>query len=55
MPCGYIIALVTITNPTQYEEYKRWSSEAMRAHGAEICVRGDGWRCWRATGTRAAP
>ena len=41
MPCGYINALVTITNPAQYEEYKRWSSEAMRAHGAEICVRGD--------------
>ena len=33
MPAGYIIALVTITNPQQYEEYKRWSSE--------ICVRGD--------------
>ena len=41
MPAGYIIALVTITNPQQYEEYKRWSSEAMRVHGAEICVRGD--------------
>ena len=40
MACGYIIALVTITNPAQYEEYKRWSSEAMRAHGAEVCVRG---------------
>ena len=40
MPCGYIIALVTITNPTQYEEYRKWSTLAMQAHGAEVCVRG---------------
>ena len=37
---AYIIANVTITNPTQYEEYKKWSSAAMQAHGAEVCVRG---------------
>ena len=37
---GYIIAHVTVTNPTQYEEYKKWSSAAMQAHGAEVCVRG---------------
>ena len=40
MSSGYIIANVTVTNPTQYEDYKKWSSEAMRAHGAEVCVRG---------------
>jgi uncharacterized protein (DUF1330 family) len=31
---------VTVTNPQQYEEYKKWSSAAMQAHGAEVCVRG---------------
>jgi uncharacterized protein (DUF1330 family) len=31
---------VTVTNPLQYEEYKKWSSAAMQAHGAEVCVRG---------------
>ncbi|GAO26957.1 hypothetical protein ALISP_6777 [Alicycliphilus sp. B1] len=40
MASGYIIASVTVTDPAQYEEYKKWSSEAMRAHGAEVCVRG---------------
>ncbi len=40
MPSGYIIADVNVTNPTQYEEYKKWSSAAMQAHGAEVCVRG---------------
>jgi uncharacterized protein (DUF1330 family) len=37
---GYIIAYVEVTNPTQYEEYKKWSSAAMQATGAEVCVRG---------------
>ena len=37
---GYVIAYVEVTNPTQYEEYKKWSSAAMKAHGAEVCVRG---------------
>ena len=40
MPSAYVIADVTVTNPTQYEEYKKWSSAAMQAHGAEVCVRG---------------
>ncbi len=40
MSSAYIIANVTVTNPTQYEEYKKWSSAAMQAHGAEVCVRG---------------
>ena len=37
---AYIIANVEVTNPTQYEDYKKWSSEAMKVHGAEVCVRG---------------
>ena len=37
---GYIIAHVQVTNPTQYEEYKKWSTLAMQAHKAEVCVRG---------------
>lgn len=40
MPSAYILADVTVTNPEQYEEYKKWSSAAMQAHGAEVCVRG---------------
>ena len=40
MSSAYIIANVTVTNPQQYEEYKKWSSAAMQAHGAEVCVRG---------------
>ncbi|WP_447915215.1 DUF1330 domain-containing protein [Delftia acidovorans] len=40
MASGYIIASVTVTKPKQYEEYRKWSTEAMRVHGAEVCVRG---------------
>jgi uncharacterized protein (DUF1330 family) len=40
MASAYIIANVSVTNPVQYEEYKKWSSAAMLAHGAEVCVRG---------------
>ncbi len=40
MPSAYIIANVNVTNPVQYEEYKKWSTAAMQAHGAEVCVRG---------------
>jgi uncharacterized protein (DUF1330 family) len=40
MPSGYVIANVTVTDPVQYEEYKKWSTEAFRVHQAEICVRG---------------
>ncbi|MDA7415720.1 DUF1330 domain-containing protein [Xenophilus arseniciresistens] len=40
MPSAYIIANVEVTNPAQYEEYKKWSSAAMQVHGAEVCVRG---------------
>ena len=37
---GYIIAHVQVTNPTQYEEYKKWSTAAMKTASAEVCVRG---------------
>ena len=37
---AYIIAHVTVTNPQQYEDYKRLSTAAMQAYGAEVCVRG---------------
>ena len=37
---AYIIANVEVTDPVQYEDYKKWSSAAMQAHGAEVCVRG---------------
>ena len=37
---AYIIANVTVTNATQYDEYRRWSTAAMQAHQAEVCVRG---------------
>ncbi|VTU23055.1 MULTISPECIES: DUF1330 domain-containing protein [unclassified Variovorax] len=40
MSSAYIIAHVDVTDPAQYEEYKKLSSEAMKAHGAEVCVRG---------------
>jgi uncharacterized protein (DUF1330 family) len=40
MSSAYIIANVEVTNPAQYEDYKKWSSEAMKVHGAEVCVRG---------------
>lgn len=40
MPSAYIIANVTVTNPEQYEAYKKLSTIAIQAHGAEICVRG---------------
>ncbi len=40
MPSAYIIANVDVTNPERYETYKKLSSIAMQAHGAEVCVRG---------------
>ena len=40
MSSAYIIANVDVKNPAQYEEYRRLSSIAMKAHGAEVCVRG---------------
>ncbi len=40
MSSGYIIASVTVTNPEQYEVYRKWSTMAIQTHGAEVCVRG---------------
>ena len=40
MSSAYIIANVDVKNPEQYEEYKRLSTIAMKAHGAEVCIRG---------------
>ena len=40
MTSAYIIANVTVTNPAQYEDYRKWSSAAIQLHGAEVCVRG---------------
>jgi uncharacterized protein (DUF1330 family) len=40
MSGAYIISNVRVTNPTQYEEYKKLSTLAMQAHDAEVCVRG---------------
>ena len=40
MASGLIIADVQVTNAQQYEEYKKWSSVAMQAHGAQVLARG---------------
>jgi len=40
MPSAYIIANVRVTDPVQYEDYKKFSTIAMQAHGVEVCVRG---------------
>jgi uncharacterized protein (DUF1330 family) len=40
MSSAYIISNVRVTNPTQYEEYKKLSTLAIEAHDAEVCVRG---------------
>jgi len=37
---AYIIANVRVTDPMRYEQYKKLSTLAMQAHGAEVCVRG---------------
>ena len=40
MPSAYILANIDVTDPQQYEQYKKLSSHAMQVHGAEVCVRG---------------
>jgi uncharacterized protein (DUF1330 family) len=40
MPAGFIIANVNVTNPDQYDAYRKLSTEAAQAHGAEFVVRG---------------
>jgi uncharacterized protein (DUF1330 family) len=40
MPSAYVIANVDVQDPQAYEEYKRLSTIAMKAAGAEVCIRG---------------
>ncbi len=40
MSSAYVIADVNVTDPQQYEQYKKLSTLAMQAHGAEVCIRG---------------
>lgn len=40
MSSGFIIASVDVTHPEQYAQYREWSTKAMQAHGAEVCIRG---------------
>ena len=40
MPSAYIIANVDVTDPQQYEEYKKFSTKAFQVHGVEVCARG---------------
>lgn len=40
MTSAYIFANVDVKHPQQYEEYRRLATIAMKAHGAEVCVRG---------------
>lgn len=37
---AYVIVDVNVTKPALYEDYKRMSSLAMRAHNAKVLVRG---------------
>lgn len=40
MPYGYVIAHIQVTDPVQIEEYRRFSTAAAQALGAEFIVRG---------------
>ncbi len=40
MPSAYIIANVHVTDPEQYAQYRELAGLAMKAHDAEVCVRG---------------
>jgi uncharacterized protein (DUF1330 family) len=40
LPSAYILANVDVTDAQQYEQYKKLSTIAMQAHGAEVCARG---------------
>jgi uncharacterized protein (DUF1330 family) len=40
LPSAYVLANVDVRDAGAYEEYKRLSTIAMKAHGAEVCVRG---------------
>lgn len=40
MPYGYVIANIDVIHPEQMAEYRKWSTEAVAAHGGEFLVRG---------------
>jgi len=40
MPSAYLIADVDVHDPVAYEDYRKLSTLAMQAHGAEVCIRG---------------
>jgi uncharacterized protein (DUF1330 family) len=40
LPNAYLIANIDVHDPVQYEEYKKLSTLAMKANGAEVCIRG---------------
>ena len=40
MPAAYIVAQVDVTDPAQYEQYKKLSSAAFEALGVEVLARG---------------
>ena len=40
MPKCYVLANVKVTDPQQYEEYKKLSTKAFQAHGVQPLVRG---------------
>ncbi len=40
MPAAYIIANVEVTDPAKYEEYKKLSSAAFKAHDVDVLARG---------------
>ena len=37
---AYLIADVQVTDPVQYEDYRKWASAAAKEHGGEYIVRG---------------
>jgi uncharacterized protein (DUF1330 family) len=54
MPSAYIIADVTVTDPQQYEQYKKLVHRRHRRRmAAEVWCAAARTKCWRATGTPA--
>lgn len=42
---AYIIVDVQITDASKYDEYRKWSSAAVLAHGAKVLARGGKTEC----------
>jgi uncharacterized protein (DUF1330 family) len=40
LPSVYVFANVDVTDPQQYEAYKKLSTVAIQKYGAQVCVRG---------------